>query len=318
MSYILDALRKSERDRKAGQVPGLPSLTSEMPRRTPSSIFWLVLLMVILNAVGLAYWLFSQVRTPSSPAVTDQSLTSGIHSPVSKGSTEANPPEGSVMAQNTAGSQPMPSPQVIPVPVQSLPGSPPGTVPMRVQSIPQWQLPIVTPTQPPLDSSADGRLQMMPPTTRDMDAMGSTGRRPEPWQQRSMGEGSTYSENNRRYPFPRSEPDAHTVLEDAEIDESEMEESQTAMSTQASGLPARDQGGIPHLNDLPTEVRERIPPMKISLYAYSKIPAERFVIIDMKKYRAGDRIAGTALLLEIQQENLLLELDGQKFLTSRN
>lgn len=316
MSYILDALRKSERDRKAGQVPGLPSLTSEMPRRTASSIFWLVLLMVILNTVGLAYWLFSQGRTPPSPAVTAPALISGTHSSVGNGSMEANPTEGPVMAQNTAGSKFLPSPQVIPVPVQSLQGLPPGTVPMRVQPVPQWQLPIVTPTQPPLDSGADGRLQMIPPTAMDMDAMGSTGRRSEQWQPRPMGEGSSYPDNNRRYPLARSEPD--TDLEDAEIDESEMEASPTAMSTQASGLPAKEQDGIPHLNDLPPEVRERIPPMRISLYAYSKIPAERFVIIDMKKYRAGDRIAGTALLLEIQQENLLLELDGQKFLKSRN
>ncbi|MFN5746088.1 MAG: general secretion pathway protein GspB [Methylococcaceae bacterium] len=300
MSYILDALRKSERDRKTGQVPGLPSLTSEMPRRTPSSIFWLVLLMVILNAVGLAYWLFSQGRTPSSPVVTDPAPISGTHSSVGTGATGANPSEGPVMAQNTA-----PSPQVIPVPVQSLRGLPPGTVPMLVQPVPQWQLPIMTRTQPPLNSGADGRLQMIPPTATDRDAMG----------RRSVGEGSTYPDNNHHYPLPRSEPD--TDLEDAEIDESEVEESQTAMSAQASGLPVSNQGIIPHLNDLPPEVRERIPPMKISLYAYSKIPAERFVIIDTKKYRAGDRIAA-ALLLEIQEDNLLLELDGQKFLKSRN
>ena len=53
------------------------------------------------------------------------------------------------------------------------------------------------------------------------------------------------------------------------------------------------------------------------MFAYSREPAERFVIIDMKKYRTGDRLPGNLLLLEIQAENLLLELDGQKFRVPR-
>ena len=76
-------------------------------------------------------------------------------------------------------------------------------------------------------------------------------------------------------------------------------------------------GGTPDLRELPLDFQERVPPMKISMFAYSKNPAERFVIIDMRKYRAGDRLPGGILLLNIQAENLLLELDGQKFLVPR-
>jgi general secretion pathway protein B len=75
--------------------------------------------------------------------------------------------------------------------------------------------------------------------------------------------------------------------------------------------------GIPYLRDLPPAFQERIPPFKISMFAYSRNPAERFVIIDMKKHRVGDQIPGGALLMEIQAENLLLELDGQMFLLPR-
>jgi len=75
--------------------------------------------------------------------------------------------------------------------------------------------------------------------------------------------------------------------------------------------------GTPDLRELPLDFQERVPPMKISMFAYSKNPAERFVIIDMRKYRAGERLPGGILLLSIQAENLLLELDGQKFLVPR-
>lgn len=75
--------------------------------------------------------------------------------------------------------------------------------------------------------------------------------------------------------------------------------------------------GTPDLRDLPLDFQERIPPLKISMFAYSREPSERFVIIDMRKYRTGDRLPGNLLLLEIQAENLLLELDGQKFRVPR-
>lgn len=89
----------------------------------------------------------------------------------------------------------------------------------------------------------------------------------------------------------------------------------TAQPSTIGGRSGRN--GIPHLRDLPLDFQERIPPIKISMFAYSRNPSERFVIIDMKKHRAGDQIPGGALLLEIQAENLLLELDGQKFLLPR-
>jgi general secretion pathway protein B len=82
-------------------------------------------------------------------------------------------------------------------------------------------------------------------------------------------------------------------------------------------VPRAGRNGIPYLRDLPLSFQERIPPLKISMFAYSRNPAERFVIIDMKKHRVGDQIPGGALLMEIQAENLLLELEGQKFLLPR-
>ena len=53
------------------------------------------------------------------------------------------------------------------------------------------------------------------------------------------------------------------------------------------------------------------------MFGYSRVESERFVIIDMKKYRVGDQLPGGPLLMDIQAENLLLELDGQKFLIPR-
>lgn len=53
------------------------------------------------------------------------------------------------------------------------------------------------------------------------------------------------------------------------------------------------------------------------MFAYTENPEDRFVIVNMKKVRAGEMLPGGVLLLEIQAENLLVEYDGQKFLIPR-
>lgn len=116
-------------------------------------------------------------------------------------------------------------------------------------------------------------------------------------------------------PYTRSE-----VQDDADM-ERETEEELLADSRRYEPEPGESlrlgKRGTPYLRDLPLSFQERIPPLKISMFAYSRNPAERFVIINMKKHRVGDPIPGGALLIEIQSENLLLELDGQKFLLPR-
>lgn len=66
MSYILDALKKSEQERKQGEVPDLTSV--HMPQETESrSYTWLYMLVIFLLVTILAYVL-GQLN--SQPAVT--------------------------------------------------------------------------------------------------------------------------------------------------------------------------------------------------------------------------------------------------------
>jgi general secretion pathway protein B len=68
---------------------------------------------------------------------------------------------------------------------------------------------------------------------------------------------------------------------------------------------------------MPPDFRAKVPAFRINVHAYSKVPAERFAIIDMKKYLAGDRIAGGPKLLEIRPESLVMDLDGTRFQVPR-
>lgn len=289
MSYILDALRKSERQRQTGQVPTLPALASDpAPRRQP----WLAVLVVALllfNAVGLGYLWFKgsnkmpaateQVPTTSAlPQSTGPAAETKAPSTIAKGAPpkaakapvpQTKPqvpgpahPAASGLASGPGFPAPPGRPGTAGLPKPSG-GVPPGTPPSPLPVNPPAPLPAqALPAPPPLPSRGPAAERERPP----MVAVPS----PPMW--------------------PR---ERHADDDD-------------------SPRPARP-GDPPLLRTMPADFRERVPALKINLYAYSEAPAERFAIIDMKKYRVGDRIPGGALLLEMRADSLVLDLDGTRF-----
>jgi len=72
MSYILDALKKSEQERQRGAVPNLQSIQSPaVPAKRFPRWVSLLSLLLILSAVSLAYWLQAWKKTASDgPAIS--------------------------------------------------------------------------------------------------------------------------------------------------------------------------------------------------------------------------------------------------------
>lgn len=58
MSYILDALKKSEKERKRGTVPDVLTIQETIPRETKKRSFWhyLIAATLLLNAIVLILW----------------------------------------------------------------------------------------------------------------------------------------------------------------------------------------------------------------------------------------------------------------------
>ena len=314
MSYILDALRKSEKERQAGQVPGLPNLVSEGAKPASRWLVWLVVLLLLINLSGLAYWFYLKTHQDQAPeaasAVTganpagaataavraDQSIStpvvnSGVPpeptippAPVLSTAVPVQPPAAAVVRSESAElAAPAPATPVIPAPVQVTPQIQPESTPL---------VPPVARSTPSAPAPRSGELPYFPPQNLP-DTRTPQGR------------------------VPAAQDEDFDDL-DAEMEaESERLASGSGRSIEAEPDAASVQHGLrpgtPHLRDLPVEFQEQVPPFKITMFAYSKNPAERFVIIDMKKLRVGDRLPGGILLLEIQSENLVLELDGQKF-----
>jgi general secretion pathway protein B len=383
MSYILDALRKSEKERQAGQVPGLPDLVTET--RQPSSPRWLWLAglgLLLLNLAGLGYWLLhrqeptpppaevanapvSQPVTPAQPsaATADQAapqpriVNAGVPAPnpavpapvavptpvlaPSPATVNVAPPAATPMpAQPPLQTAPA-SPVAAPVPVTTppvaaaapVPVAPPVAAPTAQMPAPPAPVqPSATPAPPATPTSAP-----VTPPAQTRKTPSSKAARTQPVTPPPVAAAPpavttrpTYTPPRQARAPARALPPARSTRPAAdEFDEAdqELEREGELMADAGPGRYTPEpqvsirrpaiRGGTPDLRELPLDFQERVPPMKISMFAYSKNPAERFVIIDMRKYRAGDRLPGGILLLNIQAENLLLELDGQKFLVPR-
>lgn len=74
---------------------------------------------------------------------------------------------------------------------------------------------------------------------------------------------------------------------------------------------------MPFLNDLPFEFRQTLPKFTVNVFVYSPQPEERFVMIDMVKYKAGQQIKNAMVLKEILPDSLVVVYQNKTFKIKR-
>lgn len=74
---------------------------------------------------------------------------------------------------------------------------------------------------------------------------------------------------------------------------------------------------VPFLNDLPFEFRQTVPKFTTNVFVYSQDPEERFVMIDMVKYKPGQQIKDAMLLKEILPDGFVVDYQNQEFKIKR-
>ena len=74
---------------------------------------------------------------------------------------------------------------------------------------------------------------------------------------------------------------------------------------------------LPFLSELPFEFRQTVPAFTINVFVYSVQAEERFVMIDMVKYKPGQKIKNSMLLKEILPVSLVVVYQNQTFQIAR-
>jgi len=138
MSYILEALNKSEQERRGSQAPNLNTVHRPPPAKTATSKLWIVavLVIIVLNTVTVIYWLSTR---PSAEPSADNSV---VYQPTKTNAAQAKPvlPLASATAAPTIQSSESDSEVITPT---SIPQRAPAT-PLRITELPinvQRQIP---------------------------------------------------------------------------------------------------------------------------------------------------------------------------------
>lgn len=232
MSFILDALRKSETARRRSEAPDLftamPGTVAPAFARTQWPIFAIGGVGVLSLIVAL--WLFSQ-RTPSATTVSTAADPIVIASNPALETTAIVPPAA-------AGALSVPVEPII-RPKTQLPASPPA--PMQI-------------APPPASSIERPRDLPAPPQTRTPPSVAP----------------------------PTAAPASTT-------------------------LPAGDR--IVSLSDLDPDIRNQLPPLKLSMHLWNETPSQRFVILDGQRLREGD-VLGEIVVERITRDGAMLAWHG--------
>ena len=66
--------------------------------------------------------------------------------------------------------------------------------------------------------------------------------------------------------------------------------------------------------EMPPDYRADFPPLRVEIHVYEQAQARRFVMVNGRKYREGERMAEGPSLVEIVPEGMVLEFRGEKVL----
>lgn len=317
MSLILEALRKSEAQRRLGQAP---DLMAQMPasERTARRAFpaWPWFLAGLVLVALTAWWLGRQ----HAPDEGRPGATNGSSAPVG---ADANG-EGSTGASTDPGAVPAgPPPNFGPSPGggarETL-----ATEPARLPSPSPAPAPNAGPPEP---ANVDPAPRQLPPaTTAAVEGPASTEElarlraRLEAISQRETRPSAVGAETE---PAPGPDQAGRQRAEPAASDPPANQSAEAAPGT-AEQPPERPSAAgpgqaveLPRFAELSIAERADTPNLSFSLHVFSENPQSRFVIFKDRRLSEGAQISARIRLIEIRRDGAVVEIDGRPVLVSR-
>lgn len=240
MSFILDALKKSEIERQRQNVPGLMD-AGPAPRR-PRFPVWAIALSALL-AVNLTVLIIVLARGGWASLSAHSTAETHVAAPAPSASSAALPPNSGAAASTLRENHFSP-----------MDAAPPVYAP----EIPAGRVPPVGAM-----SGASGRSSRAEPA----DSSAPRGRERDP------------------------------LL--------------------TGGDDKADQEVLPTIGELDLTGANALPDLHLDVHVYATKPAERFVYINMRKYREGNTLAEGPVLERIRRDGVVLDYRGLRFLLPR-
>lgn len=326
MSYILDALERSEHERKQGELPSFRQeqglLYMRKERRSP----WLVLLVVVLllNAMVFLYIHFSGTVETQTPTFSDvqatlkdkEAMYVSAPSAESAGTTKISEMEGAKSSE-----------QASPLLADSLAGS--------LQSEPKSELLRVNQSESPKSLIVPKLVGAEAPVLPDQTISVKQASHHSPISETNYAPVVATTEmdeasNSQEPQFELIEPKSKRQKlgdKDAGLNVAALDRSRQSVASQKTPIEnevvteqsytnevvqADPYADVRYLNELDQSTRPRVSQLTFNSHIYSSTPSARRVMINNIYLREGQEFQGMTLL-SIAEQYVVFEKDGQKF-----
>ncbi|MEO5560275.1 MAG: general secretion pathway protein GspB [Dokdonella sp.] len=294
MSLILEALKKSEQQRRLGEAPtlGSPALTS---RRRRSAVPLLVALSAI--ALGVGWWVLRP--TSKAPLVqTDASVNPtpslGAPKPVT---AAAHPPLAEernlkpVLAKEHANQPAKPT-----VPTQVAANKPEQVANDRANAV-------TSRLTMPLGDRPGSVAQLPPALPMVAGPMATAAPPPKPMPAPAVA--PVIATPKPALPVAAAAPAATNA---------------TVPTPPSTPMPKKErvEPALPSVWELPYAMRKDLPDLALTMHVYADDPHKRFVVIKGDRHVEGDDIGGGVILYGIRPDGIVLEVNGKRFTYPRD
>lgn len=294
MSYILDALQKSEQDRQQGkQAPSLANQfeAQSLTLKKPRMIWWLVgvLAVVLMALVGaFIFWFIQPAQQPS----------------------RVSPEPAAVSSLYDTASQPLSvSPPVVDTQVRPAPPS------ATAEYVPPTAVPEPTPTPAPIpDQKVDPRIADLYNTPKAVE--------PEfvyaDEEEYPIADTAPPSSVNKTEEVAAVTLTSPKVVKGNPVSEpgpavapTLAEESSTAETEPVPGSVV--EGGFMSIEQLPDTIKSEIPAIQYGAHVYAGSNKAGFAILNGKKLQSGGKLADELYLEKVDKDHIVMSYRGYFF-----
>lgn len=291
MSSILDALERASQERMPGKTDILPNATSFPDENHPALRRWLMLAILLLLIVAIFWFLFteyaSKPETPRQseqqrPPVTKQQATQARVQDTSAVATEKNKP--TVQKERLTAER------------------------IRSSGLPN-QRPLVTEAM--LSQKQQQKKISDHPKPARVEQAQTPPRQTVKEPTRSQ---STLPADEPKAPPPRAIAKSDTVKEKpqqdvtaSDVDDKQFAEVESRVN-EAASTEQMEQQQIPLIWEMDQALREELEQLKTTIHVYHEKPAQRFVIINMRRYSEGDTLGSNGYRLHaIDRDGIVVD-----------
>lgn len=288
MSFILNALRKSEQERLAKQAEStghklIGKQEQVVNKKLP---VWLIALFII-NMCLMAYFVWSVMQEDTQSIKTEKTIVTEKPKSLTPDTVVSEKPKPSTL--DTAVSE---------------------------KSRPLTQDKVVSEKPPPstpkaIDTFKDPAINLAKQKEQAYIAQQIKERKVKKRKTKKLEE-ITPAENKQTISVKKQVENVPM-----EVERKKTDSPRAALSSDNQPKTKNKEKTIPFLSELAFEFRRSVPAIDFNVFVYSSIKKERFVMIDMKKYQAGKEILEGMVLKEIRKNSIVVEYKNKVFQIDR-